>query len=599
MSRPSQLPVCAALGLALVAATGLRGQGIDRGLERLRSRDPFERERGEVEIRRIGTEALTRLARETESPDRLYRFRAERLFIEALSVLAAELENEHQALEIERNELEIFRRRDEAARLEAELQPRLEAGKAADPAFSERLEDLVEAARLELQENRAAGGAAPPLDSTRKERLSQLREKRKKHLQAMPSLEETVRLLVLRAQLTGAGSVTELSELERLRVKDLEERVAEREPRLAELLERLAGLGLPAWGGILARGLETTEPAASFHEEIVAAGLAKLGDQLLPEAASFEASRYARGVLWARELDRKGPRAEQAAPLLERHLLLTVKDLQDPEPIVRERAAEELFRLGERGRKTLEATQPRTAEADLLLGLLRHRIRLAVYVKTGEDFSDYARLGPREKRRKIFEYAQTAEEDSWPTLRALIVADDLEPSLSLKLAAAKALASQGDSWGYSFLMAKHPDLLLKRPEVSHELLIIQAYEHIRAKDYQRAVEELQRLLDQVPFHFRANYEIAFAYLLLKSYAKSIHHFEIARRIQPGDQLTLYNLACAYALAGGKQEEALEALEASVRAGFDDAAHIEKDPDLESLRGHPRYQSLLKDLRAKR
>ena len=152
--------------------------------------------------------------------------------------------------------------------------------------------------------------------------------------------------------------------------------------------------------------------------------------------------------------------------------------------------------------------------------------------------------------------------------------------------------------GYNFLIIKHPDLTLKKPEVSREVLIIQGLEHIRDKDYQQAVEDLQKLLDEAPFDFRANYHIAFAYLLLKNYTKAIHHFEIARRISPQDELTLYNLACAYALAGGKTSEAIEALEASVKAGFNDYHHVEKDPDLDSIRADERYLRLIERLKQK-
>ncbi|HVR76156.1 MAG TPA: tetratricopeptide repeat protein, partial [Planctomycetota bacterium] len=299
--------------------------------------------------------------------------------------------------------------------------------------------------------------------------------------------------------------------------------------------------------------------------------------------------------------------------LLDRHVASTVKDSEDPEMIVRERAADELFLLGGRGIAALEqrlATPPRATEGggqprpveagagqDFLLGLLRWRIRPRTFARTGIDFEDYATLMFREKRRRIFDYAHVAEEEAVPTLKAIVMNDTLEPSLLVKLAAAKALAGLRDMSGYNFLAIKHPDLTLKKPEVSRELLIIQGFEHIRDKDYQRAVEEFRKILDEFPFDFRANYHIAFAYLLLQNYAKAIHHVEIARRISPRDQLTLYNLACAYALSGGKATEAIEALEASVEAGFDDYQHIENDPDLESLRKDTRYQRVVDGLKS--
>ncbi len=104
------------------------------------------------------------------------------------------------------------------------------------------------------------------------------------------------------------------------------------------------------------------------------------------------------------------------------------------------------------------------------------------------------------------------------------------------------------------------------------------------------------MLDEYPFDFRANYHIAFAYLLLEDYEKSVHHFEIARRVNPKDQLTLYNLACAYSLHD-KVDQAIEALEASVKAGFTDYDHIEKDSDLDALRNDRRYRNLVKRLQS--
>lgn len=51
--------------------------------------------------------------------------------------------------------------------------------------------------------------------------------------------------------------------------------------------------------------------------------------------------------------------------------------------------------------------------------------------------------------------------------------------------------------------------------------------------------------------------------------------------------SLYNLACAYALAG-KQRQALQALERSVDAGFDQQERFVNDADLDSLRGSAEF-----------
>jgi thiol-disulfide isomerase/thioredoxin len=57
----------------------------------------------------------------------------------------------------------------------------------------------------------------------------------------------------------------------------------------------------------------------------------------------------------------------------------------------------------------------------------------------------------------------------------------------------------------------------------------------------------------------------------------------------------YNMACAFALAG-KREPSLDALQKAIEAGFYDWQHMEKDDDLASVRGEPRWKELMQVLR---
>ena len=68
----------------------------------------------------------------------------------------------------------------------------------------------------------------------------------------------------------------------------------------------------------------------------------------------------------------------------------------------------------------------------------------------------------------------------------------------------------------------------------------------------------------------------------------------------------YDLACVYALASVKipnmqreySDRAVQVLRKAIQAGFNDASHISKDKDLESLRSREDYQTLLDQLSAK-
>lgn len=70
--------------------------------------------------------------------------------------------------------------------------------------------------------------------------------------------------------------------------------------------------------------------------------------------------------------------------------------------------------------------------------------------------------------------------------------------------------------------------------------------------------------------------------------------ELDRRLVellPDDFLARYNLACSLARAG-RADEAIDSLSRAILLGYDDLAHMEADPDLESLRNHPDFQALL-------
>jgi tetratricopeptide (TPR) repeat protein len=101
------------------------------------------------------------------------------------------------------------------------------------------------------------------------------------------------------------------------------------------------------------------------------------------------------------------------------------------------------------------------------------------------------------------------------------------------------------------------DRLLERNPDSVEVLRVFAELVSRKGLYQRAVEIDRRLVDRLPDDFLAR----------------------------------YNLACSLARAG-RTADAITSLSTAITLGYDDMAHMEVDPDLDSLRDSPDFRALL-------
>jgi len=63
---------------------------------------------------------------------------------------------------------------------------------------------------------------------------------------------------------------------------------------------------------------------------------------------------------------------------------------------------------------------------------------------------------------------------------------------------------------------------------------------------------------------------------------------------PEDAGVRYNVACLYSLES-RPEQAIDCLHEAIQAGFGHRDWIEHDPDLDSLREHPRFQELVSRL----
>jgi adenylate cyclase len=107
-----------------------------------------------------------------------------------------------------------------------------------------------------------------------------------------------------------------------------------------------------------------------------------------------------------------------------------------------------------------------------------------------------------------------------------------------------------------------------------------------------AVESIEKHLELNPDEARAYSLGASVLIRLGETERSKQWTEQAITLVPNDPLILYNAACNWALLG-EDDRALDGLERALEAGVAVGDWIQHDPDFESLRSHPRFQTIVK------
>jgi len=139
-----------------------------------------------------------------------------------------------------------------------------------------------------------------------------------------------------------------------------------------------------------------------------------------------------------------------------------------------------------------------------------------------------------------------------------------------------------------------------RPEdYQSPLLVGQIYEDLgqpeqAAVHRRKGVRIAAQRLEFHPDDVRALYMGANGLVALGERERGLEWAQRALGLDPVDAMLLYNLACIYAIAG-RPEEALDFIERSVRAGMNRLGWLQHDSNLDSIRQHPRYQALVRQL----
>jgi adenylate cyclase len=111
---------------------------------------------------------------------------------------------------------------------------------------------------------------------------------------------------------------------------------------------------------------------------------------------------------------------------------------------------------------------------------------------------------------------------------------------------------------------------------------------------QIAIESIEKYLELNPDEARAYSLGANSAMRLGDKVLSKRWSEQAIELAPNDPLVLYNAACNLALLG-EGERALDGLERALEAGVAVGDWIKHDPDFESLRSHPRFQAIVRQI----
>jgi serine/threonine protein kinase len=116
----------------------------------------------------------------------------------------------------------------------------------------------------------------------------------------------------------------------------------------------------------------------------------------------------------------------------------------------------------------------------------------------------------------------------------------------------------------------------------------------REKAYRKTLENVKRALELFPEDTRALYMGATAAISLGEKTLGLEWAERIFSAHPQETMTLYGVACAYALLG-QTEKAIECMEEAIQFGTIQKKWLEHDPDLRSIRDHPRFKALLEKL----
>lgn len=116
------------------------------------------------------------------------------------------------------------------------------------------------------------------------------------------------------------------------------------------------------------------------------------------------------------------------------------------------------------------------------------------------------------------------------------------------------------------------------------------------RDLDAKIEFMEGLVRRDPAYVDALQLLGDHYTQRGRYVEGLHVDERLAKLEPGNALVFYNLACSYSLTE-QFEQAAQALEQALKLGYTDFKWLAKDPDLKKLRAQPVFEEIRKKIRA--
>ena len=110
------------------------------------------------------------------------------------------------------------------------------------------------------------------------------------------------------------------------------------------------------------------------------------------------------------------------------------------------------------------------------------------------------------------------------------------------------------------------------------------------RDLDTKIQFVEGLVRRDPDYVDALQLLGDHYTQRGRFTEGLHVDERLARLEPGNPLVFYNLACSYSLTE-QFDRAVLALENALTLGYRDFSWLAKDPDLRKLRQQPVYRNL--------